>query len=61
MTARCRDNSCDDYRLAHSAAGMSWWSSMPIPGTAGLDGGPVGLAVQRTSVLLDFQPVIEGW
>ncbi len=60
VTARCRFESCDDYRLAHSAAGTTRWSSTPIPGTAGLGGSPVGLAVQGTEVLLNFQPAVKG-
>lgn len=60
VTARCHLESCDDYRLAHSAAGTTRWSSTPIPGTGGLGGSPVGLAVQGTEVLLNFQPAVNG-
>lgn len=60
VTARCRPESCDDYRLARSPASATRWSSTPIPGTASLDGNPVGLAVQGGAVLLNFLSPAEG-
>jgi hypothetical protein len=47
---------CSDYRLAHSRAGSTTWSSVPVPGTTALDGAPVGLAAGGNDVWLTFQP-----
>lgn len=43
---------CGDYRLARSATGTATWSSVPIPGSSGLNTLSIGLAVSGPYVTL---------